>query len=456
MKRLQFHFYSVALVLFLILFSQCHTISQPDEYYCNLMSGEPTQTSVVLLARLQKTDTLKNNDIAGINGFIKFWITRDIKSKTLMESPFFVANETNDFIAKYQFTGLRPNQQYFYRISYGRDTSNNTTSPWNTFNTLNPPGSEKTICFVIGNGIDFNAFRDGDPTNNIQRAGISALKKGFPVFHTINSAKPDFLIANGEIGSVYNSRDSLPFKKNDLVTQWHSLFSMSDFNTMLSQTPFYWMLQSDEDMSEVTAQHLPIAMNNELPGSYCRTYRLNRDVQIWMLGKNDYYKDNAENTSVLWLKKTLKESDAPFKLLIGPSALFAEKDPNPDETNIAIGELKTRKDSLFIWLKNNGFRNNGLYFINCTKQQQFHSLDFTGFEEFSCGTFLPANFRKENFSPDSLSANLAEKIVFPYIQNEASAGFLIINSDRDEYNSPVLLFRFFDDQKKLLYAVKKF
>ena len=149
MKRFQFPLFGVSLGLFRILFSQCHTILQPDEYYCNIKAGEPTQTSVVLLARLQKSDTLRNNDLEGINGYIKFVITRDIDSKSFMESTFFEASESNDFIAKYEFTGLRPGQQYFYKICYGRDTANNTSSPWNTFKTLYLPGSDKNISFIV-------------------------------------------------------------------------------------------------------------------------------------------------------------------------------------------------------------------------------------------------------------------------------------------------------------------
>lgn len=167
-----------------------------------------------------------------------------------------------------------------------------------------------------------------------------------------------------------------------------------------------------------------------------------------MLENNGFYTDYAESQTLKWLKKSIKESDSPFKLLIGPSAIF-------DKTDLGT-RFNTKKDSLFSWLRNNGLRNNGLYFISCNDDKMYHAIDPSGFEEFSCGRLF-SSIESGDISRNDTSSNIQlENISYPFITNAKSAGFLMINSGRDEYNSPVLLFRYFDKNKNLLYAVNKF
>jgi alkaline phosphatase/alkaline phosphatase D len=416
------------------------------------MSGEPTQTSIILLARLQKTDTLVNGYLHGIEGYVKFWITRDTEAKYIMYSPFFHASNSNDFITKFEFTGLRPGQKYFYRISYGKDTSNTTSSPWNSFKTLNQPTSDKNVSFIITNGLNYNKFLNGNSINNVSSASPTSLKTGFPAFHCISLLKPDFWIGNSDIDFYNISKDTAFITQNDIKVQWHRIFSMSEFNKMLSKIPAYWIFSGDSFYQNITSNEIPISANIQQVPSSCRTYVLNRDVQIWILGNTDAMDFNIMS----WLKSTLKENNTPFKLIISPCALIGpdefKKTRNPSD----IEEFIAGKDSLFNWLKSNGLRNNGLYFVSCSPHLQYHAVDPLGFEEFSCGSLLDAGFHPSEISADTLSNKISEKLLLPYIQKEPSGGFLIIDSGRDEYNSPVLLFRYFDDEKKLLYAVNKF
>ncbi len=477
------------MVFMLFLFSQCRTIRQPDEYYCNLLAGEPTQTSVILQARLHKTDTLINNDIQGIEGYIKFSITRDIESGPYMESNFFHASDINDFIAKYEFTGLRPGQKYFYRISYGKDTSNVTSSSWNSFKTLSQITSDKSTSFVVVSGMDYNAFSNDIIRETFKGNGDAGLKSGFPAFHAISYFKPDFWIGNGN-NVYYDEPNEFPStSQNEMRMHWHWLFSMPEFNKMLSHIPSYWMindhdywsdnsgtLQTDSSgdlnlpvnriATEVFYEQVPIIAGNTERKSTYRTYRLNKDVQIWLLEgrlfrspgslKDVTGKSMWGTKQLTWLKSTLKESDAAFKLIISPTPLIGPDDITSTDNHTNTGGFRSERDSLFLWLKNNGFRNNGLYIICGDLQWQYHSIDPSGFEEFSCGTMVDGNFRSGFVPGDSLSTDGAGAIIQPYIQKEPSGGFLFVSSDRDEYNSPVLLFRFFDDQRKLLYAVNKY
>ncbi len=485
------HSSSIGVSVFLILVSLigCHTIQQPDEYYCHLLAGEPTQTSIVLQARLHKSDTLINNHIPGIEGYIKFFITRDTDSKSFMESPFFPASDKTDFIAKYEYTGLMPGQKYFYRISYGKDSSNVTSSAWNSFKTLCPSNSDKSTSFVVVTGMNFNDFSSGNAGGNIPKASPEELKSGFPAFHVISSFHPDFWIGNGDNVYYDKSPESPATNPKDMRMHWHRLFSMADFNAMLSHTATFWMMDdhdyrfNDCDTSmndalgnpllpgtkiaeEVFREQVPLDAEKAKSKLSYRTHRLNKDVQIWMLEGRLFRSANSlpdgPGKSILgkeqlsWLKKTLVESNAPFKLIISPTPLIGPDEAYKKDNHANLGGFRSERDSLFFWLITHGFRNNGLYFICGDRHWQYHSIDPSGFEEFSCGALVDANARLGRIPGDSLSTDPDGTIIQPFVQKEASGGFLLVNSGRDEYNSPLLLFRFYDDEKNLLYAVKKY
>ncbi len=485
------HKFSVGVSAILILISLfgCKTIQQPDEYYCHLLAGESTQTSVVLQARLHKSDTLINSHIPGIEGHIKFMITRDTESKSYMESPFYPASDNNDFIAKYEFTGLMPGQKYFYRISYGKDSSNVTSSAWNSFKTLCSSNSDKSTSFVVVTGMNYNDFFNGNPGGNVPKALPDELKSGFPAFHAISSLRPDFWIGNGD-NVYYDKPAEYPATtQKEMRMHWQRLFSMADFNTLLSHTASYWMMddhdyrfndcdtsRNDESgkpllpgtemAAEIFREQVPLDAEKSGSRLSYRTHRLNKDVQIWMLEGRLYRSPNSlpdgpdksilGNEQMLWLKKTLIESNAPFKLIISPTPLIGPDDAYKKDNHTNFGGFRVERDSLFFWLKTHGFRNNGLYFICGDRHWQYHSIDPSGFEEFSCGALVDANARLGRIPGDSLSTDPAGTIIQPYVQKDASGGFLLVNSGRDEYNSPLLLFRFYDDEKNLLYAVKKY
>ena len=78
-------------------------------------------------------------------------------------------------------------------------------------------------------------------------------------------------------------------------------------------------------------EQLPVVDMNDKDAKTYRTYRMNKDLQIWMLEGRDYRSANAmpvgaEKTllgkkQIAWLKKTLMESDA--ALMSPTSSAFA-------------------------------------------------------------------------------------------------------------------------------------
>jgi len=459
---------------------------QAEEYYCSMMSGEPTQTSVILQARLHKTDTLINNDIEGIEGFIKFFITRDTDSKFIMESDFFHAADSNDFIAKHEFTGLRPRQKYFYRISYGKDTSNLTSSPWNSFKTLNLPASEQNINFIVVSGIINRTFQNVNSPSTVAKNQYGSEKPEYHDFQAISLFQPDFIISSGNKISK-DLLKSIPLQtKDDFKKQWHRAFSTPGFSQLLTRFPVYWMnndfdyydsnaenrkdqnnviIPSDDLNKMVYYEQVPLFSGPAIKPAH-RTYRLNKDVQIWLLEacvaqSLDVLPTDSERiiwgkSQFKWLKATLRESDAPFKILINPFSITGIYEFDSTETDFKSEVIRAGRDSLFNWLISNGYKKNGLFLISGDSKDQYHSIDPSGFEEFGCGNQVVNNTTTSIFPSDSISGLKGKTIVQPYPPKIVAGGFLVVESGRDEYNSPVLLFRFYDDQKHLQYAVKKY
>jgi len=406
-----------------------------------------------------------------------------------MESNFIHTSQINDFIGRYRFTGLRPGQEYFYQIKYGRDSTNLTTSKWNKLKTLNSISADKGVSFGVVTGLNYHAFRTWNyPGSSIQEKN-DLVKSGFPVFHAISSIHPDFLVVNGN-SVYYDIPVEFPaLTRENMRKKWHWLASMQTYALMVSKIPLFWVLNDHDYLNslypnksdnssdpsvlqenctgaDLFYEQVPFVANETESMPAYRTYRLNKDVQIWMLEGRSYKKQNAspdktvnsifQTEQINWLKTTLKQSTSSFKLVISPTPLVGPVESGINANQISLVEFRSERDSLFQWLKNNGFRNNGLYFICGDVKWQYHSIDPAGFEEFSCGPAISADFQLGKAPGDTLSTDPGGTIVQPYIQNLPSGGVLTVNSDRDEFNSPVLLFRFLNENKKLLYAVNKY
>src|SRR5207249_8973349 len=84
-------------------------------------------------------------------------------------------------------------------------------------------------------------------------------------------------------------------------------------------------------------EQMPVRDPSEDRGLPYRTHRVSKDLQIWMTEGRDYRSPNMaadrDKTmwgaeQVAWLKRTLLESDATFKILISPTPMVGPDDIN--------------------------------------------------------------------------------------------------------------------------------
>jgi alkaline phosphatase/alkaline phosphatase D len=165
-----------------------------------------------------------------------------------------------------------------------------------------------------------------------------------------------------------------------------------------------------------------------------------------------------------WLKKTLLESDATFKLLISPTPMVGPDDQTLPEVTGRKGE-KTKRDNhvnppgfrdegeaFFGWLKDHGFLEKDFYIVCGDRHWQYHSIHPSGFEEFSSGAIVDANSRMGRAPGDPDSTDPQALVRQPYTQDEPSGGFLLVTVEPEgEGSRPSIEFSFYDDTGVRLY-----
>jgi len=450
-----------------------------------LMASEPTESSVIISARVNQTDSLNNYDIQGMPAEILIILTDDTTSKLHHLDPL-IAAPGNDFLVRHKFSDLLNDTEYFYKIQYIVEENLRGESDWQSFKTL-PGKKTENLSFVMVTGMNFYRFSAGIDQYGNQKTSQGIVKEGFPGLVTILEQQPSFFIGNGDNVYYDHPRDSSARNIDDMRKFWHRLFHMENMKSMLSEVPVYWMkddhdyryndadtmkmdqngkilLPSHIDGIKVFAEQAPFSekpFNEALP---YRTYRLTEDLQIWMVEGRDFRSPNKMKDGpaksiwgkeqLAWLKSTLESSDAKYKLLVSPTPLVGPDDAYKIDNHTNPDGFRHERDEFIVWLKDKNLIENGFYVLCGDRHWQYHAIHPTGLEEFSCGALVDANSRLGRLPGDPESTDPEGLIKQPYNQEEASGGFLEV-SNIFEGESSVLEFRFYDESGTLLYETKK-
>jgi alkaline phosphatase/alkaline phosphatase D len=166
-----------------------------------------------------------------------------------------------------------------------------------------------------------------------------------------------------------------------------------------------------------------------------------------------------------WLKRTLLESDAAFKILVsagpivGPDdakqagKVYGDHDELKRDNHSDPHGFQYERDEFFSWLLENDFLDKHFYMVCGDRHWQYHSIHPTGFEEFSSGALVDANSRLGRNPGDPDSTDPEALIKQPFTSQEPSGGFLRITVTPGP--EPKLVFGFHDEKGELLYQVEK-
>lgn len=451
-----------------------------------LMAGEPTESGIILQARLVQKPHLVNHDIIGSSGVGYFEIAETDSFANPFKSEFLYAEPENDFILKQSFSDLNPSKTYYYRLHYGKNKEQLLTSSTNTFKTLAGKNKPDTVSFIMVTGSHYQRFywNWGTQKSDIgDKPSDFVLSLGFPGHKSVKNLRPDFYIGNGD--NVYYDHVRIPGKGradslSELRACWHRQFSLPRFRQLLSETPVYWMKDDHDyrfdDADTIASERFGTLPSHELgvqafleqlPVKHptYRTYSVNKNLQIWMLEGRDYRSpnylpDNEDKTiwgaqQKAWLKQTLMESDATFKLVISPTPMIGPDDKRKTDNHTNVGGFRTERDSFFNWLLDNNFLDKGFYLLCGDRHWQYHSIHPTGIEEFSCGALVDNNSRLGRLPGDPQSTDPEGLIKQPYTQSEASGGFLQVTVSENEGRAE-LVFTFRDEHGNTLHEITRY
>ena len=445
------------------------------------MAGEITESSIILQSRLTLSDTLIDDDLPGTSGFAKFELAKTIDFNSVSSTDWMEAFATNDFIIKVKINHLDSDTKYYYRLIYGKDSLRTFTGKSCSFRTLPGKESNSPVSFAIVTGMNYEDFYLG-PEKQPERAYKGQDKQlGFPGLNSMKEKQPDFIVFTGD--NVYYDKVLRAETQKEMRRKWHKQFIQPRFIELSSEVPAYWEKDDHDhrfnDCDTLSGkapsntlgistfrEQVPVSDPLDNNAVTYRTFRINKDLQIWLPEGRDYRSPNAMpdgpdksiwgKEQLDWLKTTLLQSDATFKILISPTPMVGPDDAYKSDNHVNQKGFRHEGDLFINWLKDNDFLNKGFYFACGDRHWQYHSIHPDGFEEFSSGALVDANSRAGRMPGDPSSTDPNAKIVQPYVQAEGenSGGFLFVSVKKTN-QIPTLNFEFYDEYGALLYKTTK-
>ena len=232
-------------------------------------------------------------------------------------------------------------------------------------------------------------------------------ERGFGIYPSMAGLDPDFVVLTGD--TVYYDNEWPRARGQDLARyHWQRMYSLPRHVEFHRRVPGFWM-KDDHDVldddcwpGKVAKRVTPLTFADgqrifleQVPmGS--RTYRRNRrgrHLEVWFLEGRDFRSPNTQepgpektiwgSEQIDWLKRSLLESDATFKVLVSSTPIVG-----PDRS----GKKDNHANATFEH-EGRGFRNwardhlSDRFWVVCgDRHWQYHSVDpTTGVQEFSCG-----------------------------------------------------------------------
>ena len=458
-----------------------------------ILVGEVTDTSAILQVRLTATEDLVDGDVPGAAGMVSFAVWPQDQPDAARHIQIAAAEAENDFIARVKYP-LEPGVEYVCKTRLGTKEGWGRFGPTAHFRTLPGKAKAEPVRFVVVTGMNYAKFH-GDNRIDRQQHLIennTALPKpyagedkqlGYPALASILAAEPDFFIGTGD--NVYYDTPDKPRAEtiSEMRRKWHEQFVQPRYRQLFAHVPTYWEVDdhdyryddcdntgdyepSPELARRVQLEQLPYAPRDAEGAKTYRTHRVSRDLQIW-LPENRWYRspnaaEDGPDKSIwgaeqkAWLKKTLAESDATFKVFVSPTPMIGPDDLRKTDNHTNHGGFRRERDEFFAWLKESGVAANGFYFVCGDRHWQYHAIDPSGLEEFSCGALVDANSRLGRKPGDPKSTDPQGEIKQPYYQSPASGGFLLIESTPAGKEKPATLaFVFHDEKGRALYRHEK-
>jgi alkaline phosphatase D len=301
--------------------------------------------------------------------------------------------EATDFAHSFRLSGLAPATVHAYSV-------NGVEGRFETAPAADRPAD---ITFTVLTGM---MYKDLDHPD------------GFHIYESMAALKPKFVVPTGD--TVYYDIDP-PLANTTALCRfhWQRMYALPRHVKFHLSVPGYWE-KDDHDVlwddcwptmkqpkaePHTFAEGLRIFREQVPMGEKTyRTFRWGKDLQIWLTEGRDFRSpnpapDGPEKTiwgaeQKAWLKKSLLESDATWKVLVSPTPVVGPDRAGKGD-NHANKAFAHEGDEIRRWFRENVAAN---FFIACgDRHWQYHSVHpETGVQEFSCG---PASDKHAGGSP---------------------------------------------------------
>ncbi|HIN94016.1 MAG TPA: alkaline phosphatase [Planctomycetes bacterium] len=377
--------------------------------------------------------------------------TENADYSNLQTTEWVDVSARQDFTHQFVLTDLKPATKYYLLVKARPVDAANadaTTRISGSFATASPVNQWQNVTFSVITG---QAYRDLDD------------KDGFLIYDAMAQQDLSFLAATGD--TVYYDSEKPRARTLALARHhWHRMYSMPRVVKFHQHVPGYWE-KDDHDtynndgwpgqtvawMKPFTFQQGLATFREQVPigKQTYRTIRWGQGLQIWMVEGRDFRSPNnmpdgpgktiwgAEQMA--WLKKTVAQSDAKFRVLISPTPIVGP-DRGKKNDNHANQGFTHEGNLVRAW---GGALTN--FYVCCgDRHWQYMSIDpKTRLREFSCG---PVSNEHAGGSPGH------DPTIQPF--HRVKGGYLSV-SVFQEKDQPTIAFRFHNVQGKVVYEFKE-
>ena len=471
-----------------------------------VMSGEVGVDSAILQARLASTSMLVDrrwSGIIGVEGFARFEISTRPDFRNPTQTEWLKARPENDYIVKLKLKDLRPDTRYHYRLSYGLKQDELRQSMPASFRTLAGRDGTSPFSIAVVTGMNYTAFHHTGNSHMLPYRGPDK-ELGYPALASILALKPDFFVGTGDnvyydfpgggFGHLQRGRAET---QHQMRMKHQEQYSQSRFIDLFRNVATYWMKDdhdhrfNDSDPFNPTLvyertgaetyaktnlyprlsgsgsspshelglrifrEQLPVVDPEDPEAFTYRTHRVNRNLQIWIVEGRDYRSandmpDGPEKTiwgkeQRDWLKRTLLESDATFKLLISATPMVGPDSASKRDNHVNPRGFRHEGDEFFEWLQQSGFSTERFFIVCGDRHWQYRAIHPSGFQEFSCGALVDANSTRGHFPGEPRSSDPEGKIKQPFHDETPSGGFLMIKVSQQRTGQARMEFVFHDE-----------
>jgi alkaline phosphatase D len=298
-------------------------------------------------------------------------------------------SEKTDFTHQFALAGLPADTVIHYAVDTTDPQKVAHGSQPGSFRTAVKPDAEAEITFAV---ITCQMYADLDHAD------------GFHIYPALRELAPRFVAITGD-NVYYDSERPRALTPALARYHWERMYSLPRHAELLRTFATYWekddhdTLKDDswpgQKMGDLTFAEGQRIFRQQVPmgETIYRTFRWGKFLQVWLTDGRDFrsannLKDGPEKTiwgkeQKAWLFRTMKESDAAWKVLISPTPLVGPDRANKGD-NHANKAFQTEGDEVRAWFQKNAPKN---AFVICgDRHWQYHSVHpETGLTEFSVG-----------------------------------------------------------------------